>query len=353
MKGFWNSFTCLFVEQYHINDTIIIIPSPFSIMDNNLSPSSSTSLFFHNNYRMALEPGQLRNTMFGPMPGPGSRYYSLGAILTHISPTGGKHRISAQYDIENNNGKSTFLSDIYGDGRLRIQGQLVDARNDKQTEWGLTSTLRGEDYVLVNRLKHNKEFGLSYNQRIAPGSPLTIGGEMFFNYPALLRMANPSKADETTTSAGKPLEYAIGCAYDDKINKTAIHLATTSSFSNILSFHHLYRVSDRSSLAAKFMCTPTLGTSMASAGYRVKFRNTLSSITGVVDTYGTVRLLVDREPVKDIKISASMEARIGPQASPGPEGTATLGFRVIIGTPSPIVAPLSPCTMSRDIFSAA
>lgn len=302
---------------------------------------------------MALEPGQLRNTMFGPMPGPGSRYYSLGAILTHVSPsTGGKHRVSAQYDFENGNGKSTFLSDIYGDGRLRIQGQLVDARADSRTEWGLTTTLRGEDYVLVNRVKHSKEIGLSYNQRIAPGSPLTLGGEIFFNYPALRQIGNPSKADETATNS-KPLEYAVGCAYDNKVSKTAVHLATTNSFSNILSLHHLFRVSDRSSLAAKFMCTPTLGTSMASAGYRVKFRNTLTTVTGVVDTYGTVRLLVEKEPVKDFRVSASMDARIGPQAQPGPDGTTTLGFRVIVGTPSPIVAPLSPCTMSRDIFSAA
>jgi hypothetical protein len=180
---------------------------------------------------------------------------------------GGKHRVSAQYDPENAVGKSTFLSDVWGDGRLRILGQLHDDKSETTAtgpDWGLTATLRGEDYVAVTRAKNGKEVGLSYNQRLAPGSPLTLGGEMFFNLRHLRTSARPVGSEGSGPNAGKPLEWAIGGAYDTGAYKTAVHLATTGSFTNIVSLHHLARVSDRSSLAAKFMCTPATGSSMVS-----------------------------------------------------------------------------------------
>lgn len=349
--------------------------------------------------RVGMEPGTMQRTMFGPMLGPGNRYYSVGAILTHVTPgvsagpklstafelcgrtrnhvaagsigtavfdlcslstatfhvQGGKHRISGQYDVENGRGKSTLLSDVFGDGRLRVQGQLVDTRKDAGPEWGVTTTLRGEDYTAVARLKHGPEAGISYNQRLAPGSPVTLGGEMFFNLPALQRLTAPESGSGKPAAGpgGKPIEWAVGAAYDADQHKTAVHLATTGSFNNVISAHHLYRVTDRSHLAVKFMCTPSSWGSMAAAGYRMKFKNTATSLHGVVDTYGTVRTMVEREPIKDVKIGASMEARLGPNSNTtGPEGAATFGFRISVGAPSPIVGPVSPCTMARDIFSA-
>jgi hypothetical protein len=114
-----------------------------------------------------------------------------------------------------------------------------------------------------------------------------------------------------------------------------------------MSVHHLYRVTDRSALAAKMMINTSNGNSMIAAGYRLRFRNTLSTLHGMVDSYGSVRVVVEREPIKDVRIGASLEAPL----SAG--GAATLGFKIGLGAPSPITAPLSPCTLSRDIFSAA
>jgi hypothetical protein len=179
------------------------------------------------------------------------------------SSQGGKHRVAAQYDLENATGKSTLLSDVWGDGRLRVQGQVYDDKTEPRPAWGGTVTLRGEDYVAVARASHGPDVGLSYNQRVAQGSPLTLGGELYFSRPAFLKVLRPDKAAGVVGGDGhKPLEWAVGAAYDAGDHKSAVHLATTGPFTNILSLHHLFRASDRTSLAAKFMCTPFTGTSM-------------------------------------------------------------------------------------------
>lgn len=79
----------------------------------------------------------------------------------------------------------------------------------------------------------------------------------------------------------------------------------------------------------------------------------MTTLHGVVDTYGTMRAVLEREPLKDVKVGLSMEARVAPWSGRSEtEGAASFGFRISVGTQTPIVAPVSPCTMSRDIFAA-
>jgi hypothetical protein len=282
----------------------------------------------------------------------------------------------------------------------------VEKKSEPWTMWGTTVTLRGQDYVAVGRASNGPEVGFSYNQRLAQDSPVTVGGELFFSRPGFVKVARPgyvsaaaalaaqaakdaedaaaaassvgleasdpaaaararSRATAAASAAAlaaaaaaketphRPLEWTIGAAYDAGDHKSAVHLATTGSFRHILSLHHLYRASDRTSLAAKFMCLPLQGSSMLAAGYRMRFRNTLSTLHGTVDSYGTMRAVVEREPLKDVRVGMSMEAKVAPWAHRGEtDKAATFGFRISIGTPAPIVAPLSPCTMTREIFTA-
>jgi hypothetical protein len=90
----------------------------------------------------------------------------------------------------------------------------------------------------------------------------------------------------------------------------------------------------------------------AAVGYKMRFRNTLTTVQGVLDTYGVVRTVVEREPLKDVKIGGYLEARIGPSHAGSQGEKSHLGFRITVGATSPIGPPLSPCTMSREIFAA-
>lgn len=151
--------------------------------------------------------------------------------MCRVPLQGGKHRFAGQYDPENGNGKSTWVGDIWGDGRLRLQAQVVDARADNKTEWGFTARLRGEDYVAVARVKDSPEVGVSYNQRLCPGSPITLGGEMFLNIASLRAVGKAGgKGDKGPAAPPKrPMDWAIGAAYDAGGHKVrtpcTLHLA--------------------------------------------------------------------------------------------------------------------------------
>jgi hypothetical protein len=158
------------------------------------------------------------------------------------------------------------VSDVYGDGRLRVTAQLVDAATDPAPEWAVTTTLRGDDYVAVARAKHGPEAGVSYCQRLAPGSPVTVGGELFVSGPAL------RQAGQVDSDAGAPpaptqpaAEWAVGAAYDAGSHMTSAHVATTGVFVRVASLHHVVRPSDGTTLAAKIMYHPLRQTTMVRA----------------------------------------------------------------------------------------
>jgi hypothetical protein len=316
----------------------------------------------------------MKNTMFGPMPGPGTRYYSLGAVMTQASGQG-KYRYTAAVDPENRIGKATLVGDVFGDGRLRLTGQIEKRALDAAagTEWGLTAAYVTEEWVGVARAKNGSEVGGSYCRRLGPSSPLQIGGEAFFNVPGMAALASKAWSGRASSStvivagvvpsrsaapasapSARPYDVAFGGAYDTGLSKTAVHLSSTSAFPAVLSVHHLARVTDRTTLAGKYMYNMSTGGTMAAAGYKLRLRNTGSTVAGMIDTYGTVRVMVEREPLKDVRVGLSLEGRLSPAAlaAPGPEGPVTLGFQVSAGTASRIPVQQSPCTMARTIFGA-
>lgn len=339
-------------EEVHNEVQSILLPPTYP-KGLTVHVNQSLNSHFALTHKVALAPGEMQRTMFGPMPGPGSRFYALGGVVSHKAPAGGAWRVAAQYDPENGNGKGTVVGDVWGDKRLRLQGQLVDSRKDARTEWGATARYAGEDFVAVARLKHGPEAYVSYNQRLAPRSLVTVGGELCLSVPELLKLRGSGGKPAGGAGAPKPLDLAFGLAYDAGLSKTALHYAATKTFAaGIFSLHRLERVTPRSTLAAKLMVNAGTRTSMAAVGYKLHFRNTLTTLYGMVDTYGTLRQVVEREPLKGLKVGLSMEARLAPGAA-APGEAATFGFKVTMGSVAPFQPPLSPVTMTRDIFGAA
>ena len=128
--------------------------------------------------------------------------------------------------------------------------------------------------------------------------------------------------------------------------QSACHLDFTAGRSHTLSAHHLYRVTERSTLAAKFIADTRSLNSMAAAGYRLRFRNTATTVTGEVDTYGKVRVLLEREPVKDLRVALSGE--VVTAAAGGP---STFGLQVSVGPQAALPRQVSPITITRDVFN--
>ena len=359
-------------EDVHADVQSIVLP-PLFPRGLNVSLLQSINKSLALVHRVRLEPGELQKGPFGPQPGPGMRSYVLGAVLTNASRSSffgdGKHRLSLFFDPERLFGRALLVSDVFGDGRLRLSGRMDSSMNylrygtlapsddikkstsDTSRFFGLippvmalTAKLRGEDFVSVGRISRisGLECALSYNQRLFPGSPWTVGGETLLSVNAL------------SGGVGKkrPLEWAIGAARDSgNQHKSALHIASTGSFSSVLSLHHVFHASDRSSIAAKFMLSPTSPDSMFAVGYRMRLQGTNSTVNGMVDSYGTVKVVVDREAMKDVRVGASMEARLGPGAPrDGPEGAATFGLNISVGAPLLQPPTLSPVTMNRDVF---
>jgi hypothetical protein len=356
-------------EDVHADVQSIVLP-PLFPRGLNVSLLQSLNKSLALVHRVRLEPGELQKGPFGPQPGPGMRSYVLGAVLTNATKSPwlgeGKHRLSLFFDPERLFGRALLVSDVFGDGRLRLNGRMDSSANylrygtlapadDAKKSGGsslippvmaLSATLRGEDFVSVGRVSRisGLECAFSYNQRLFPGSPWTVGGETLLNVPALVG-----------ASKKRPLEWALGAARDSgNQHKSAVHIASTGSFSSVLSLHHVFHASDRSSIAAKFMLSPKSTDSMFAVGYRMRLQGTNSTVNGMVDSYGTVKVVVDREAMKDVRLGASVEARLGPGASrDGPEGAATFGLNISVGAPLLQPAPLSPITMNRDVFGPA
>lgn len=83
-----------------------------------------------------------------------------------------------------------------------------------------------------------------------------------------------------------------------------------------------------------------------SVGYKLRFRNAASSLYGQVDSYGNLRTVLEREPLKDVKITFGSEVKLMGA------GDNVFGLRVVIGNQPPLPRALSPILMSRDVFGS-
>jgi hypothetical protein len=247
-------------------------------------------------------------------------------------------------------------------------------------------TLRGADYVAVARLQRapvltanfspkpgrggvssslsviGTEAGLSYNQRLAPRSAVTIGGEAVLSLPRLWELARPSAPPSENLEHGqaqRAVDWAFGAALDhagsgelaQQERKTGLHFAFCGALGPVLGVHHVARPDRNSTLAAKLIVSAR-PSSMCAAGYRVVFPNTLSSVHGCVDSYGTSKVVVERWLWKDyLKVAASVEAKLGEAEPEAPNGIASFGFSATLGQAPQSLPPLSPAWMNRnDLF---
>lgn len=287
-------------------------------------------------------------------------------------------------------GKATILGKVGGFRDFRVQAQFLDQKSDSAPEWGLTARMVGDRTVGVLRATHAKEIGASLNTRLTEVSPVTVGGEMFVKVPQAYNKIKALVAKKDPYVGPRPYEYAVGAAYEAGLYKTALHFASTDTFPAVLSAHHLYRVTERSLLAAKCMVNLKSYSSMVSCcmiclnkiitqserkpnsldilfgifnsianftlslqlsvGYKLRFRNTRTTLHGTLDSYGKATVIVEREPIRDMLVTFSMEGRMMPGVEPGK--VASFGLNITLGGTSPIVPPLSPCTMTRDIFAS-
>ncbi len=96
------------------------------------------------------------------------------------------------------------------------------------------------------------------------------------------------------------------------------------------------------------LATPAL---QAAAGYHLRFRQTRSSVLGMVDTYGAARVVVEREPISNVRVGFSAHMA-QPEANKDGEMVrrTTFGFNVQVGALAPIQAPLTPCTSDLGIY---
>jgi hypothetical protein len=89
----------------------------------------------------------------------------------------------------------------------------------------------------------------------------------------------------------------------------------------------------------------------AAAGYRVSFPNTATDVLGMADTYGGVRVRVDRELMKDMKASFFLHYNAGATGQgKDADDPNSFGIKVTIGKQPTFDPPLSPCTMNRVQF---
>ncbi len=145
--------------------------------------------------------------------------------MSHVAAGGAKLRLSGSVDTDLKTTVTSML-DATGTGKFTFLGQAVRRRFDGgllPASWGVTGTVRGGDYTACVRAKDGPELGASYNQRLAPGSRLTLGGEVLLSVPTLAARLAPAPAlgaqRGQPAPAGKPVEWSVGAAYDGDLTK--------------------------------------------------------------------------------------------------------------------------------------
>lgn len=86
----------------------------------------------------------------------------------------------------------------------------------------------------------------------------------------------------------------------------------------------------------------------AAAGYHLRFRNTETDVTGMVDTYGGARVRVER-PIAD-KVRAAFFLNYNATAQGGADGANAFGVKFTVGSQPTMPVPMSPATMNRPDF---
>ena len=230
---------------------------------------------------------------------------------------------------------------MFGDGRLRVHAAAIDAASPKGNsppEWAVSATARGDEAVGILRAKSGPEFYASLNRRLLPGSAVALGGEVCYA---------PREKE-------RKMEYAGSISFDAGPHKSSVHLSVTKSRPRgVLSAHHAVHVTDHSTLAAKMMVNVADKTSMGAVGYRMNFRNTGTTLYGMLDTYGNTRQVLERDVMKDFKIGVGFKTRLIPGGHEPTDPVASIRFMVIVGGVPQRDPPLSPLLMSRPIFGNA
>ena len=396
-------------EESHADAQAVMLP-PTLPKGLNVSVTQGLTRALALTHRARLEPAPFvdNGQGLGPDPSGGRRSYAFGGALLGASGGGDLgglgglggglvHRLAASVDAENGVGRAS-LNSKSRDGSYALQASLLDARAVRgereldeagnetgrwrvapvpaSTQLAAALTVRGADYVAVARAHRapvlsatyvrggggggagtsitalGTEAGLSYNQRLAPGSAVTLGGEAVLSLPRLWELARPSAPPPLFEpgQAQRAVDFAFGAAVEHgeaQAHKTALHFAFCGALGPVLGLHHVARPDRNSTLAAKLIVSQR-PSSMCAAGYRVVFPNTLTTVHGCVDSYGTSKVVVERWLWKDfLKVGASVEARLGGEPE-APDGIAAFGFGVSLGQAPQATVPLSPAWMNRN-----
>lgn len=134
--------------------------------------------------------------------------------------------------------------------------------------------------------------------------------------------------------------------------QSSLHFSNTGVNKPLVNMQHYHQVTKNSSLVAKMITDLGLSRSMAAAGYKVSFPNTATDVLGMADTYGGVRIRVDREMMRDMKASFFLHynataTATGKDVADDPNA---FGIKVTIGKQPTFDPSLSPCTMNRVQF---
>lgn len=160
-----------------------------------------------------------------------------------------------------------------------------------------------------------------------------------------------ASARSTSPLAESPLYWSLGGAVEGAASKTGLHLSNSGGGGVALfNLQHCVRVTDRATLVAKLIADTRATRSMAAAGYRLAFRNTATEVAGMADTYGGVRLRVDRELLPDVRAQFFLHYNAAATGAGAPDDPNALGVKFTVGKQPAVDVPLSPCTMNRDVF---
>ncbi len=72
----------------------------------------------------------------------------------------------------------------------------------------------------------------------------------------------------------------------------------------------------------------------------------------MADTYGGARLVIERQPIKDVRVGLSIETNLWPAPEGQQPKESKFGIKISLGSVAPVPRQLSPCTISKDIFAA-
>jgi hypothetical protein len=271
-------------EELHGEAQSILVPAgvPPGLQVNITAPVAGTSMALSSRFFLASEKKEQNPfaALFGggaPKKDDGrpTRLFSLGGIFVHRLSEGGGLRLFSQIDTTNVV-KSTALCQFPTTaGQVSLISQLVSEKRSGGAwpgiQYGLTAALRGMDYSATMRASSPDDsysmpdLGLSYLQRLSAGSPLLLGGEMWFSpstFKAVRRSPGPMQDN--------PLNWAIGGCYDTGISKTSLHFSNTGVNKPLVNMQHLHRVTKNSTLVAKMITDLGFSRSMVSCNDGVR-----------------------------------------------------------------------------------